>query len=32
MTTPEARTIVDGVVVRIWCTPGFRDDLTTSEG
>ncbi|WP_017587637.1 hypothetical protein [Nocardiopsis ganjiahuensis] len=31
-TTPDARAIVDGIVVRVWCAPKFRDDLSTSEG
>ncbi|MEU3017182.1 hypothetical protein ABZ635_07285 [Nocardiopsis sp. NPDC007018] len=31
-TTPDTRTIVDGIVVRVWCAPEFRDDVTASEG
>ncbi|WP_116245423.1 hypothetical protein [Nocardiopsis sp. FIRDI 009] len=30
-TTPDARAIVDGVVVRVWCAPEFRDDVNASE-
>lgn len=26
-TTPDARAIVDGIVVRVWCAPEYRDDL-----
>ncbi|OLT29314.1 hypothetical protein BJF83_12070 [Nocardiopsis sp. CNR-923] len=30
-TTPDARAIVDGIVVRVWCAPEFRDDVNASE-
>ena len=30
-TTPEARVLVGGIVVRIWCAPEHRDDLPASE-
>ncbi|WP_211719427.1 hypothetical protein [Nocardiopsis sp. MG754419] len=26
-TTPDARAIVDGIVVRVWCAPEYRDDV-----
>ena len=29
--TPEARVLVGGIVVRIWCAPEHRDDLPASE-
>lgn len=29
--TPEARAVVDGIVVRIWCAPEHHDDLPASE-
>lgn len=30
-TTPDARAIVDGIVVRVWCAPDYRDDVNASE-
>lgn len=31
-TTPTARAIVDGVVVKVWCAPRYRDDIESSSG
>jgi hypothetical protein len=30
-TTPDARAIVNGIVVRVWCAPDYRDDVNASE-
>ena len=30
-TTPDARAILDGIVVRVWCAPRHRDDVNPSE-
>ena len=29
-TTPTARAIVDGIVVKVWCAPKYRDDIEAS--
>ncbi|WP_211719342.1 hypothetical protein [Nocardiopsis sp. MG754419] len=29
--TPDAHAVVDGIVVRVWCAPAYRDDLGAGE-
>lgn len=29
--TPDAHAVLDGIVVRVWCAPKYRDDLPVTE-